>query len=234
MSFPQITNNANSFSSHAAIIQNAPICQLPVDLFFTVLKFLDPRTVDHLCSLTCKQFKIILSDPFCDRIWRDLFYLHFPNAEINNNKNFRLSYKDEAFIISNIKNIVYSSHKILGHHHIARFSIDDKGRIFTVCGCCIKICDAITRECINTINISPNNIGPIWALTASNGRLYAGLDRGEIEIFDSTTGLSLNTLRTSHICSMSSLTIIGNDLIAIYRDRHIEIFNVKEIETPGI
>jgi hypothetical protein len=80
-----------------------------------------------------------------------------------------------------------------------------------------------------------SNNSYIFALAASNRRLYAGFDHGEIGVFDITTGLSLNTLQSSHTsCCLSSLTIMGENLIAVYKDRSIEILNIKEIETPNI
>src|SRR6185503_10934002 len=101
MSFNKIINVTSDSSNYGAIIQNAPICRLPVDLFFKILEQLDPATVNKVCSSICKQFNIILSSTSYDRIWSDVFCLHFPNEKINDIKNFSLAYKNKIFTLSN-------------------------------------------------------------------------------------------------------------------------------------
>jgi WD40 repeat protein len=229
MSFPKIINSANDSSKHAAIIQNTPICQLPVELFFEVLKHLDPITVNKVCSSTCKQFKIILSSQINNGFFRDLFCLHFPNEKINEIENFNLDYKNKTFIPSNIKNGVYVSHRI--NEAYLHLVSDDKGRLLLSNWDQnhIKILDPKSGEC-TYISLSHNS--GVWSLAASNERLYVGYDGGKIEILDMKTGKSINILDGDYFAA--SLAVVGENLVAKCGDGKIKILNIKEIETPGV
>jgi hypothetical protein len=233
MYFPQIINYTHNSSNYAALSQDTPICQLPVELFFEILKHLEPITVNTVCFLTCKQFEIISSSSVYGRFWQNLFCFHFPNEKTNGIDNFNLAYKNKNIILSNVNNGIYVTSILQRQEPVFHLTTDDKGRLVARIGDdLVEILDPISFKCVNTLSPSKQH-GFITSLAASNGKLYVGFLSGTIEILDMATGLSINTLN-SHTHPISSLTIIGEDLIAVYRDHTIEILNIKAIEIPDI